>query len=190
MAARRQRLRLPEPEEPEGSVQRPGAVPSHGHRTLAATSVLFRQFTKAENEKLATTWGPFGSLSRDGQWLLLGYWVDTEVERSLAGELRRVPAHRQGDSARRVGGHDGLASGTVIGDTLYLQTTKGAPKGRVVAAPVATPDESHWRDIVPERADAVIESVSFAKGLIVGHLPEERLERRRSLRPDRQVSSA
>src|SRR5262249_53743698 len=26
--------------------------------------LIFRQFTKAENEKLATTWGPFASLSR------------------------------------------------------------------------------------------------------------------------------
>ncbi len=129
--------------------------------------LLDRQFTKAENEKLSTTWGPFGSLSKDGRWLLLGYWVDTK-----SNDLWLVNF----DSFRRTGrisrtvvsvGKDGLASGTVIGDTLYLQTTKGAPQGRVVAAPAATPDEAHWRDLIPARADAVVESVSFAKGLIV-----------------------
>jgi prolyl oligopeptidase len=35
--------------------------------------LVFRQFTKAENEKLATTWGPFSTLSRDGHWLVLGH---------------------------------------------------------------------------------------------------------------------
>jgi hypothetical protein len=41
-------------------------------------AVLFKQFTKTENEALSTTWGPFGSLSRDGRWLVLGYWLDTK----------------------------------------------------------------------------------------------------------------
>ena len=63
-------------------------------------------------------------------------------------------------------GEDGQASGTVIDGMLYLQTTKGAPKGRVVAVPAATPDQAHWRDIVPERDDAVIEGVTFGKGVI------------------------
>jgi prolyl oligopeptidase len=138
-----------------------------GSASRAADPVLFRQFTKAENEKLATTWGPFGQLSRDGRWLLLGYWVDTKSNDLWLASFDEF--RRTGKIARKVVsvGKDGVASGTVIGDTVFLQTTKGAPKGRVVAAPVATPDESHWRDVVPERADAVIESVSFAKGFIV-----------------------
>ena len=129
--------------------------------------LLFRQFTRAENEALATTWGPFGSLSKDGRWLLLGYWVDTKSndlwlvnfdDFRRTGRVTRVPVTI---------GRDGVASGTVIGSTLFLQTTKDAPRGRVVASPVGTPGESHWRDIVPERTDAVIESVSFARGHLV-----------------------
>jgi prolyl oligopeptidase len=133
----------------------------------ARDQLLYRQFTKAENETLATTWGPFGSLSKDGRWLLLGYWVDTKSNDLWLVNFDEV--RKTGRVSRTVVsvGRDGLASGTVIGDTLYLQTTKGAPQGRVVAAPTATPDQAHWRDVVPARADAVIESVSFAKGLIV-----------------------
>jgi prolyl oligopeptidase len=41
--------------------------------------LIFRQYTREENAKLATTWGPFASLSRDGRWLLLGYWIDTKT---------------------------------------------------------------------------------------------------------------
>jgi prolyl oligopeptidase len=133
----------------------------------AADVVIFRQFTKAENEKLATTWGPFGALSRDGHWLLLGYWNDTK-----SNDLWLVNFDeflKTGIATKRVVtvGRDGQASGTVLGDMLYVQTTKGAPKGRVVVAPVATPDEAHWRDLVPERSDAVIEGVAFARGALV-----------------------
>jgi prolyl oligopeptidase len=131
-----------------------------------ADQLLFRQFTASENAKLATTWGPFGSLSRDGNWLLLGYWVDTKSNDLWLVDFNA--ARRSGKVDRRPVsvGQPGMVSGTVIGGTLYLHTTKGAPKGRVVAAPVGTPGDSHWRDIVPERENAVIEGVSFAKGLI------------------------
>jgi prolyl oligopeptidase len=129
-------------------------------------AVVFRQFTKAENPKLATTWGPFGSLSRDGHWLLLGYWVDT---RSNDLWLVNFDEYRKHNTlARKVVtvGDEGQASGTVIDGTLFLQTTKGAPKGRVVAANPAQPDKAHWREIVPERPDAVIQAVAFGKGTI------------------------
>jgi prolyl oligopeptidase len=132
----------------------------------SADALVMRQFTKAEHETLATTWGPFSTLSHDGRWLVLGYWVDTRSNDTWLVDF---------DAFRRTGrvvktvvsvGVTGQAVGTVVGDTLFLQTTKGAPNGRVVAAPVATPDESHWRDVVPERPDAVVQAVGFARGLI------------------------
>jgi prolyl oligopeptidase len=134
--------------------------------SIASDRLLDRQFTKAENEKLATTWGPWASLSHDGKWLLLGYWIDTKSTDVWLANFEETL--RTGKVTRRVVsvGKEGVATGTVVGDTLYLQTTKGAPKGRVVAAPVSKPDETNWRDLVPERENAVIESVSFAKGVI------------------------
>ncbi len=63
-------------------------------------------------------------------------------------------------------GVSGQAQGTVIDGTVFIQTTKGAPRGRIVATSAAQPEQSHWRDIVPERADAIIDSVSFGKNLI------------------------
>ncbi|HUF46395.1 MAG TPA: prolyl oligopeptidase family serine peptidase [Vicinamibacterales bacterium] len=127
---------------------------------------IVRQFTRAENEALATTWGPFGSLSHDGRWLLLGYWVDTASNDLWLVDFEAV--RRTGRVVRRdvTTGVPGLASGTVVDGTLYLHTTKGAPKGRVVAVDTANPRQSHWRDLVAERDDAVIESVSFAAGRI------------------------
>jgi prolyl oligopeptidase len=132
----------------------------------ASDVVLFRQFTRDENEKLATTWGPTGSLSRDGRWLVLGYFVDTTSNDLWIADF---------DAFRRTGqlvktvvsvGETGQAAGTVIDDTLFIQTTKGAPRGRVVAVSAASPDHARWRDIVPERSDAVIEAVAFGLGVI------------------------
>jgi prolyl oligopeptidase len=129
-------------------------------------ALLFRQFTKQENAKLSTTWGPFANLSRDGKWLVLGYWVDTR-----SNDLWLVnfdDFRRTGKIDRKVVTIDepGQAFGTVVDGVLYLQTTKGAPKGRVVALPAAGAAPGRWRDLVPERDDAVIEGVTFGRGVI------------------------
>jgi prolyl oligopeptidase len=126
---------------------------------------LVRQLTAQEDAKLATTWGPFASLSRDGRWLVVGYWIDTRSNDLWLVDFDDV--RRTGAVHRRVVtvGREGQAFGTVIDGTLYLQTTKGAPKGRVVAVDAADPREARWRDLVPERADAVVENVSFGKGV-------------------------
>jgi prolyl oligopeptidase len=131
---------------------------------VATDVVLFRQLTAAENVKLATTWGPFGALSRDGRWLLLGYWTDTKSNDVWLVDFEAF--RRTGRLERRVvsTGAEGFAFGTVIDGTLFLQTTQGATKGRVVAVDASNPGEAHWRTIVPERPDAVIEEVTFAKG--------------------------
>lgn len=136
------------------------------HRTGTdpkSDAVLFRQFTPQEDKALATTWGPFGNLSRDGRWLVLGYWIDTRSNDLWIADFDRFL--RTGALEKRIvtTGEAGQASGTVIDGTLYMQTTKGAPKGRVVAVPAGDPARAKWRDVVPERPDAVIEAVAFAK---------------------------
>jgi prolyl oligopeptidase len=132
----------------------------------ADDELLLRQFTKDENEKLATTWGPSGSLSHDGRWLLLGYWVDTRSNDLWLVNFDQFRKTGTVDRSVVTTGETGQAGGTVLGGVLFLQTNKGAPNGRIVAVNAATPDRSHWRDVVPERKDAVIESVTFGKGVI------------------------
>ena len=128
-----------------------------------ADPLLFRQFTRDENDALATTWGPFGGLSRDGRWLVLGYWTDTrsndfwisDFDRFLrTGSIDRVPVSV---------GTEGQAFGAVHDGVLYLQTTKGAPNGRIVAMPAGDPAPANWRDVVPERRDAVVQASAFAR---------------------------
>ncbi len=121
---------LKDPEDPYS-----GQVLFHrmGDATARDDPVLFRQFTQDENEKLATTWGPFGALSRDGRWLVLGYWIDTRSNDLWLVDFDRYLRDGHGRARGRVGRRAGPAFGTVVDGTLFLQTTKGAPNGRVVA---------------------------------------------------------
>ncbi|MFM2164125.1 MAG: hypothetical protein RL325_562, partial [Planctomycetota bacterium] len=55
----------------------------------------------------------------------------------------------------------------VIGSTLYITTSFGSPKGSVVAIDLAKPAREHWRTILAERPDMVLEGVSLAKDCFV-----------------------
>lgn len=54
----------------------------------------------------------------------------------------------------------------VLGDTVYLQTTLDAPRGRIVAFSLKHPAIDHWRVVVPQ-TEAVIQSASLADGRVV-----------------------
>lgn len=43
------------------------------------------------------------------------------------------------------------------GKTFFVQTNKDAPLGRMIAVDLARPDPAHWRTILPETADALVE---------------------------------
>ncbi|MGH8128482.1 MAG: prolyl oligopeptidase family serine peptidase [Gammaproteobacteria bacterium] len=55
-----------------------------------------------------------------------------------------------------------------IGDTLYLQTTLDAPKGRIVAAKLDDPAPAHWHVVVPQ-AKGVLSSATLADGDILAN---------------------
>ena len=128
----------------------------------ARDRLVYEQAAPVPGQDLPDRWGPFGTLSADGRWIVLGHWEDPTANDLWLADFDAV--RRTGKLVARVVsvGSPGLASGTVVGNTLILKTTKGAPRGRVVAADVSNPLESRWRDIVKERADAVIQDVAVA----------------------------
>ena len=131
-----------------------------------ADPVLFRQYTRAENEKLATTWGPTGSLSRDGRWLVLGYWTGTRTNDLWVADFDAWLRTGKLDKKEVTVGGDGTALGTVVDGTLFLFTNQGAHNGRVFAVDPRDPRRESWREIVPERQDAVIQNVAVGKGVL------------------------
>jgi prolyl oligopeptidase len=99
------------------------------------------------------------SVSDDGRWLYLAtssgslgnrLWIADLVsptEPDLAAKPIVVAAEEDAF-------HTPLG---VIGRTVYLHTTHGAPRGRIVAAEIGNADRSRWRTVVPEGKDAIVE---------------------------------
>ena len=51
---------------------------------------------------------------------------------------------------------------------LYIRTNSGGRNFRLVTAPIATPDRAHWKELVPHRADVMLEGVeAFADHVLL-----------------------
>jgi prolyl oligopeptidase len=90
-------------------------------------------------------------VSPDGRWALVHVLVgwgrmDVHLVNRASGEWRTV-----------VGGQDALTQLSFDGDRLVGTTTIDAPRGRVVAAPLADPEMERWTTLVPE-GDGVLDA--------------------------------
>lgn len=112
---------------------------------------------------------PFPVMSSDGRHLVILVWQD-----SMANGIYLLPlAEPDAEVIRLVDSWDGRASylGTV-GDTVYVSTNIGAPRGRVVAIDLARPGPAHWRDVVAEAA-LPIEGASIIGETVIVHYLED-----------------
>ncbi len=90
--------------------------------------------------------------SPDGRWVLLTAfrgWVQSDVyllDRRAAGSagVRVV-----------VEGEDGLTSGVLTNDTVWLRTNLGAMNYAIVSAPTSSPGRASWKTVVPESDHAI-----------------------------------
>jgi prolyl oligopeptidase len=140
------------------------------HRTgtpVSEDAVLFRQYTKAENEKLATTWGPSGSLSDDGRWLILGYSTSTISNDLWVVDFEAYRKTGRLEKREISVGREGSIGGTTSGDVLYVQTSQGSPNGRIDAYDLRSEGPLRPRTLIAERPDAPLQTFSLANGRLV-----------------------
>jgi prolyl oligopeptidase len=64
-------------------------------------------------------------------------------------------------------GSESSSSGPVLGDALFMRTTDGAKNGRVVAVDLNHPARANWKELLPERKDATLQSLKAARGILV-----------------------
>jgi prolyl oligopeptidase len=113
-----------------------------------------------------TDW-PNVDLSPDGRWLAIAVsqgWSKSELwllDRAGGGH-RAVPI-AAGEQAR-------FDVVEVRHDRLYVLTTSGGPRGRIVAVDPHAPQRAHWRDVVPAGEDVLEQAVYFQGGLAVASL--------------------
>jgi prolyl oligopeptidase len=127
---------------------------------------LFRQLRPEEDKQLATTWGPFGSTSRNARWVVKGYFTSTKANDLWVADLQRWFDSGSLDWTELVVGKDARTSPQIVGDTLFLETDLDAPNGSVWAIDLNNPARANWKNIIPERKDAVIAGVNVAKGVL------------------------
>ncbi len=117
---------------------------------------------------LAKTWGPYGVVSKDGRWLVVGYWTGTSGVDLWAADLDAWFRTGKLHMKEMAYGLEGRVLGyEFLGDTLYMTTAQGAPNGRLVAVDLHNPAYENWKDVIPQRKDAVLQGVAMARGMFV-----------------------
>jgi prolyl oligopeptidase len=126
--------------------------------------VLFDQYTDGE---LATTWGPYPIVSRDGRWLVITYFTGTDSNDVWAYDLDRWRETGELERFDLLVGEDALTSGFIENDTLFALTTFGASNKRVLAFDLAGSAPARYTELIAARDDAVMMDIQPAPGRIV-----------------------
>lgn len=126
-----------------------------------------------ELESLATTWGPTLEVGRDGRWLVLGYWTSTSSNDLWLADLGAW--RRTGELERRplIVGESGRNTAIATADAVYVQTSVGAPGGRVVRIDAHDPSRERWREVVTASGESVLLGFGLGRGVIVAEFLRE-----------------
>ena len=114
-------------------------------------------------EKLDATHLLAASLSPDGRYLLVTVLHGASGATDLYLKDLRSPAPFRAV----VEGIDARFNGSIMGHTLYVETNWKADRGCVFAANLDSPEQSHWKLVVPESSDATVESIALTRNRLI-----------------------
>ncbi|HEU0129771.1 MAG TPA: prolyl oligopeptidase family serine peptidase [Mycobacteriales bacterium] len=104
------------------------------------------------------------SVSMDGRWLVVSASAGTAPRDDVwlgdlrgDGTLRPVQVGVDAQTSMHVG----------LDGRLYVATDRDAPRGRLCVADPERPGHEHWRDLVPERPDAVLDGYAVTDDVLV-----------------------
>jgi prolyl oligopeptidase len=106
---------------------------------------------------------PSGLVTDDGRYLIIGLFDGYETNGILVQYLRKPDAKPKPVFTAWDALYNFIGS---KGDELYFQTTKDAPRGRVIAVDANDPAPARWRTIVPQ-TDIAMANVSYIGGRVV-----------------------
>jgi prolyl oligopeptidase len=105
-------------------------------------------------------------ITRDGHYLMLRVWHGTDPQNRVY--YREVAS--DGPFIRLLDDADALYDFIDnIGTTFYFRTNLDAPRGRVIAIDVERPAREHWREIIPERDDALAFTIMANRRLLLAY---------------------
>jgi prolyl oligopeptidase len=100
--------------------------------------------------------------SRDGRFLVVMVLHGGDVNGIKFLDLR----NKKAGWVDLVKDYEGSMSAFAYDNRIYLRTTEGAPRGRLVVIDPAKPDKANWKDIVPQLPDAVLQDARIVGGLL------------------------
>lgn len=112
---------------------------------------------------------PICDLSDDGRWLLV------HVIEGSSGPTEIYVKDLRSDSpfATVINDGESISFAGFAGTELVIVTNFDAPNKRLMVADLARPSVDHWKEIIPERADVVLEDFSAVGGkLFVSYLKD------------------
>ena len=136
-------------------------------RSPPSTSIGWAKPQSADRQVYAVTdhptRAPSARVTDDGRWLVVtlfdGYRTNgVDLVDLRRGGAKPQPLFAAWDALYTVIGNEG--------DTFYVQTTNGAPRGRVIAVDARRPAPRHWREVVPQD-EAALAASSLVGGRIV-----------------------
>jgi prolyl oligopeptidase len=103
-------------------------------------------------------WGFDGRVSDDGKYLAIHVWQGTDIRnrffyQDLEAGGETIELIPELEANYHFIDHDG--------PLFYFRTDLDAPRGRVIAIDIRTPEKAHWRTIIPE-SDDVLENIIVA----------------------------
>lgn len=109
------------------------------------------------------------SVTYDGRWITVGTirGTDPAVElwlADLSASRPEQPGWRQVRQHAPARTRLYMTPGCGPDDPLWLRTDRCAPRGRIVMASPARPDESHWRELIGQRPGAVLTGLALLGG--------------------------
>jgi prolyl oligopeptidase len=107
------------------------------------------------------------SLSPDGNYLVATVLHGASGFTDLYLKDLRSPDLSKSPFKAAVTGIEATFNGTVFGDKLYIETNWKASNGQVFAAPVEEPNQAHWKPVIPERKDTIIQAIAFSSDRLI-----------------------
>lgn len=124
-------------------------------------------------------WGFGATVSDEGRYLVVTVWQGTDTRTRVyladlgdpgAPDITApvAPLLDQFDAAYNVLGNDGCI--------FYFQTTKEAPRWRVVAIDSGNPAPAAWREVIPQRESVLLGAVLSRESLVASYLTDARAQ--------------
>ncbi|MDN5279315.1 MAG: prolyl oligopeptidase [Clostridiales bacterium] len=130
---------------------RPGQNPE-------SDAIIFEQY---KDGPMATTWGPFATLSDDGKWFILGYHTGTRSNDLWIADFNRWLKTGKLELKEIATDISATFHGTINDDKLYIYTNHEAPNGKILVADPNNPALEQARVFIDHKNDSVIENYGF-----------------------------